>query len=185
MQPYSVTLRKSVVARQARLVARLYEDKNPEQTAVGLLGEHAVLAMFQQMGWLNNHQSFTEMQKVRFGQSNCESAIDILARPRSGVEWRAYQVKSSVYGACWISDSCLKTCEQYIVEAVYFVDVDIQGPVAHCTVYHRATPAEIRRDWVKIHGNVYTHPEYHRQDRIGARCNELNLLEKPNGSATF
>lgn len=172
MEPYSITLRKSVVARQARLVARIYEDKKPEQTTVGLLGEHAVLAMFVDKGWMTNHQSLTEMQKVRFGQSNCESAIDVLARPHCGVQWRAYQVKSSVYGACWINNTCLETCERYIISAVYFVDVELDGPVAHCTVFHRATPAEIRRDWTKIHGNVYTHPEYHRQDRIGMRKTE-------------
>lgn len=185
MEPYSVTLRKSVVARQVRLVARIYDDKKLEQTTVGLLGEHAVLSMFESMGWMRNHQSLTEMQKVRFGQSNCESAIDVLARPRTGTPWIPYQVKSSIYGACWIGNDCLETCEHYLVEAIYFVDVELDGAAAHCTVFHRANPAEIRRDWTKIHGNVYTHPEYHRQDRMAARRSAGLLTEKSDVSQSF
>lgn len=163
MLPFKVSLKKAVVARQVKMMCRMYEGNCPESLTVGLLGEHAVMAMFQAGGWLASHQSFIETQRQYFGDTQSASSIDIMARPSPGRPWLYYQVKTSLYRACWIKTACLEKCRDQGVASVFFVDVKIDGNMAHCEVYHQDSPEEIRRSWVRRPSGLWVHPQQANQ----------------------
>lgn len=159
MLPFNVSMKKAVVAREVKMMRRLYENSPAETLTIGLLGEHAVMAMFEAGGWLASHQSFIETQRQYFGDTDSASSIDIMARPSPGRPWLYYQVKSSLYRACWIKTACLEKCQDQGVTSVFFVDVKIDGSMAHCEVHHQVSPDEIKRSWVRRPSGLWVHPQ--------------------------